>query len=368
MSTKIRLALIFGGKSAEHSASLMSARNVYAALDPEKYDVTLVGITRQGNWLTVSPVMLTQGTYQEVDEYLGAQSTDRQDLFVPQKNEILIYQNKEKIIQSIDVVLPILHGTYGEDGSIQGFCRMMGLPFVGPGVVGSAVGMDKDVMKRLLRDGGLLIGDFITLTRTEAVPSFAEATERLGETLFIKPANLGSSVGVSRVTNAEEYQTAVAEAFRYDTKILIEEAIKGRELECAVLGNEHPKASLPGEVVTNTKSHSFYSYDAKYIDADGSVTLIPAPGLGDEVISEIQRVAIRVFQVLCCEGMGRVDVFLTSEGKIVVNEINTIPGFTSISMYPKLWEASGLGYSALLDTLIALALERYEREQTLATE
>lgn len=367
MQQKIRVALIFGGKSAEHDASLMSARNVYAALDPEKYDVTLVGITRQGHWLTMAPDLLTSGTYQETDRAIEAKSTTRQDLFVPQKNELLVFQNNQEQAQPIDIVLPILHGTYGEDGSIQGFCRMMGVPFVGPGIVGSAVGMDKDVMKRLLRDAGLLIGDFITLTRIEPVPAFGEVTARLGEVLFIKPANLGSSVGVSRVTNEAEYDQAIKEAFRYDTKILIEETILGRELECAVLGNEYPKASLPGEVVTNTESHSFYSYDAKYIDREGSVTLIPAPGLDEQKIAEIQEIAVKVFQVLCCEGMGRVDVFLTPEGKVVVNEINTIPGFTSISMYPKLWEASGLGYCELLDTLITLAFERYEREQQLAT-
>jgi D-alanine-D-alanine ligase len=364
---KLRVALLFGGKSAEHDASLMSAKNVYGALNPKKYEVTLVGITREGKWLTVDTDLLTEGGYQVAGAALQAKNADTQDLFVPQKNELVIYSGPEEQIKGIDVVIPILHGTYGEDGSIQGFCRMMGLPFVGPSVVGSAVGMDKDVMKRLLRDAGIAIGDFITLTRIEPIPAFSDVTERLGKVLFVKPANLGSSVGVSRVTNEKEYTEAVATAFTYDTKILIEEAIFGREIECAVLGNEHPRASLPGEVVTNTNVHEFYSYDAKYIDSSGSVTMIPAENLDDEKIKEIQEVAIQVFQVLCCEGMGRVDVFLTPEGKVVVNEINTIPGFTAISMYPKLWEASGLSYSKLLDTLIDLAMERFLREQKLST-
>jgi D-alanine-D-alanine ligase len=365
---KIRVALLFGGKSAEHDASLMSAKNVYQALDKEKYDVTLVGITRAGHWLTASPEILLEGDYREMGKSLESKSTARQDLFVPQKNEILLYQGKEEsVTEAIDIVLPILHGTYGEDGSIQGFCRMMGLPFVGPGIVGSAVGMDKDVMKRLLRDAGILIGKFLVLRKEEQIPDYKKTVSELGEVLFIKPANLGSSVGVSRVTSENEYREAIKEAFKYDTKILIEEEIVGREIECAVLGNEYPKASLPGEVVTNTEAHSFYSYDAKYIDASGSTTFIPAQNLDQEKIKEIQEVAVAVFKALCCEGMGRVDVFLTPEGKVVVNEINTIPGFTAISMYPKLWEASGVSYSALLDTLIDLGLQRRERDNKLAT-
>jgi D-alanine-D-alanine ligase len=365
---KLRVALLFGGKSAEHDASLMSAKNVYQALDKEKYEVTLVGITRQGHWLTANPELLLDGNYEAADKALEARSVLKQDLFIPQRNEVLVYQSGTEETKGIDVVIPILHGTYGEDGSIQGFCRMMGLPFVGPGVVGSAVGMDKDVMKRLLRDAGIAIGNFITLTRSDALPAFGDVTERLGQVLFVKPANLGSSVGVSRVTNEKEYTDAVASAFSYDTKILIEEAIVGREIECAVLGNEHPRASLPGEVIANTSEHGFYSYDAKYIDADGAITMIPAKNIDTQTVEEIQKVAIDVFQTLCCEGMGRVDVFLTPEGKVVVNEINTIPGFTAISMYPKLWEASGLPYSELLDTLIALAIERFEREQKLSTK
>jgi D-alanine-D-alanine ligase len=356
---KLRVALLFGGKSAEHDASLMSAKNVYQALDKEKYEVTLVGIT--------DPALLLERDYKAVGTALAQQSIVKQDLFIPQKHELLIQHNEKESTQSIDVVLPILHGTYGEDGSIQGFCRMMGLPFVGPGVVGSAVGMDKDVMKRLLRDAGIKVSDFVVLTHVDKVPTFEAITARLGTVLFVKPANLGSSVGVSRVTNEEEYLLAIKEAFRYDTKILVEETVVGREIECAVLGNEYPEASLPGEVVTNTQSHNFYSYEAKYIDQDGSVTMIPAQDLSDEKIQEIQAVAIKVFKTLCCEGLGRVDVFLTAEGEVVVNEINTIPGFTSISMYPKLWEASGVPYAQLLDKLITLALERDQRDQKLAT-
>jgi len=244
---------------------------------------------------------------------------------------------------------------------MQGLLKLSGVPFVGPGVLGSAVGMDKDVMKKLLRDAGIPLGKFITVRYGEKI-SFKEAKKILDLPLFIKPANMGSSVGVSKVWAENEFKKALREAFTFDTKIIIEEFIDGREIECAVLGNDYPMASIPGEIIANQE---FYSYNAKYMDT-GSVSEIPAK-VALSVVKKIQDIAVKVFKVLSCEGMGRVDFFLKKNGEVLVNEINTIPGFTNISMYPKLWEATGVPLTKLLDTLIDLAISRYKREQKLKT-
>ncbi|MGZ8490050.1 MAG: D-alanine--D-alanine ligase family protein, partial [Candidatus Binatia bacterium] len=263
-------------------------------------------------------------------------------------------------LAGIDVVFPILHGPFGEDGTVQGLLKLANLPFVGAGVLGSAVGMDKDVMKRLLRDAGIAIGRFMAFARADKI-SFAEVKRTLGMPLFVKPANLGSSVGISKVAKPSQFSAAVKEAFRYDNKIVIEEFIAGREIECSVLGNDNPIASLPGEIVVN---RDFYSYHAKYLDAHGSRLEIPAK-LPAKVIKEIRQTAVRACKALCCQGMARVDFFVQANGRVLVNEINTIPGFTKISMYPKMWEASGISYSKLIDRLIRLALERFRQEQRL---
>ena len=261
----------------------------------------------------------------------------------------------------MDVVFPVLHGPFGEDGSMQGLLKILNIPFVGPSVLGSAVGMDKDVMKKLLKEGGVLIGKFITLHKGEKI-LFKDIKKTLGLPIFIKPANMGSSVGVSKVKNEKEWDSALLEAFKYDTKIVIEEMIYGREIECSVLGNADPIASLPGEIIAN---QDFYSYDAKYIDK-GSVSVIPAK-LDEKTTKKVKELAVKTFKVLNCEGMGRVDFFVKKNGAVLVNEINTIPGFTDISMYPKLWEASGISLKNLLDQLIFLAIERFEREAKLKT-
>jgi len=263
----------------------------------------------------------------------------------------------------IDAVFPILHGPFGEDGTIQGFLKLADIPFVGSGVLGSAAGMDKDVMKRLLRDAGIPIGKFLTFKNHEHSPSFAEIEAVLGIPFFVKPANMGSSVGISKVNNESAYASALKDAFLYDTKILMEEFIPGREIECAVLGNEEPIASIPGEVIP---SHDFYSYDAKYLDENGAALEIPAK-LDDKTAKQIRELAVKVFQVLCCEGLSRVDFFLKKNGEIIVNEINTMPGFTKISMYPKMWEASGISYTELITRLIELAIARFEKERKLKT-
>ena len=321
MKNKIRVAVLFGGRSAEHEVSIRSAKNVVAALDPLKYEITEIMIPKKGRWIPT-----------------------------------------EEILQSIDVVFPVLHGPFGEDGTMQGLLKLANVPFVGPSVLGSAVSMDKDVAKRLLRDADIPVGDFVTATAAQPV-SFKSAKKWLGTPLFIKPANLGSSVGVYKVKNEKEFDEALANAFKFDTKVMIEKFIEGREVECAILGNEDPHASVVGEIIPH---HEFYSYDAKYVDDNGAGLEIPAK-IPKKIEKEIQQIAIKAFETLGCEGMARVDCFLTASGEILVNEINTIPGFSSISMYPKLWEASGIPAKKLVDTLIALAIARFKRDSKLKT-
>jgi len=316
------VGILFGGKSAEHEISLLSAKNVYDAIDKTKFEPVMIKIDKNGKW------------------------------------ETNIDQNSP-----YDVVFPILHGPFGEDGTVQGFLKLADIPFVGSGVLGSAVGMDKDVMKRLLRDAGIPIGKFLTLRSHEPVPSFEDVKAELGTPVFIKPANMGSSVGISKVSEEAEFTSAIKDAFQYDTKIIMEENIKGREIECAVLGNEKPIASVPGEI---TPSHDFYSYDAKYIDDKGAALQIPAK-LDEATTKRIQEIAVKVFQVLCCEGLSRVDFFLKQDGTLIVNEINTMPGFTKISMYPKMWEYSNISYTELITRLIELAINRHEKERILKT-
>lgn len=356
MKKRLRVALIYGGKSAEHEISILSARNIKDALDPKKYDVVTIGISKDGVWLpeTESNKLLLGDTSNK------SVTVESGLAIVPDGEGLLVGADAPNV--KIDVAFPILHGPLGEDGTMQGLLKLANVPFVGPDVLGSAVGMDKDVMKRLLRDAGIPIARFVTVRRGEEI-SYQKIKKLLGGILFVKPANMGSSVGVSKVTNEKEFKHAVENAFRYDTKVLVEEAINGREMECAVLGNEHPRASVVGELVVR---HAFYSYEAKYVDENGAVPHIPA-NISKKIQKNIQDMAIKTFQVLGCEGMGRVDCFLKSDGTVLVNEINTIPGFTNISMYPKLWEASGISYKKLLDILIDLAIARYTRDSKLIT-
>lgn len=267
-------------------------------------------------------------------------------------------------VGSIDVVFPVLHGPFGEDGTVQGMLRLLDVPFVGCGVLSSAVAMDKDVTKRLLRDAGIPIAKFRVVDRSSrGEVDFQDVKDHLGLPVFVKPANLGSSVAINKVEDEKAFLRALEEAFTYDNKVLIEEYVKGREIECSVLGNRNPVASVPGEIIPH---HEFYSYEAKYVDNQGAALEIPAK-LGEPIVTEIQHLAIRTFQVLLGEGMARVDFFLRDDTEIIVNEINTLPGFTQISMYPKLWEASGISCTELIDRLIQLALERSEAERNLRT-
>lgn len=360
---KKRVGLLFGGKSAEHEVSLQSAKNVIEAIDYDKYDVVLIGIDKEGRWhLNDTSDFLINA---ENPKLIALNKTNKGISIIPgeNKNQLMASSDSEALKQ-LDVIFPILHGTLGEDGSIQGMLRVANIPYVGSNVLGSAISMDKDIAKRLLKDAGLNVADSYTFTRASRNSiSYAEIKQELKLPYFIKPANQGSSVGVSKVETEEDFEVAVSEAFKYDHKILIEEGIKGREIECSILGNENPRASIPGEIIA---TNDFYSYEAKYIDESGAALEIPAK-LDQKITKQIQEVAIQAFQALNCEGMARVDVFLTEDNEIIINEINTIPGFTKISMYPKLWELSGVSYSQLIDGLIELAIERYERDVSLAS-
>lgn len=345
------VGILFGGKSAEHEISLLSAKNIYEALDREKFDPVLIGIDKNGRWLL-----------NDSEHYLLNADNPSLIKLAPNGNEISLRPEGGGLLSEsgsikIDVVFPILHGPLGEDGTIQGFLKLADIPFVGPDVLGSAVGMDKDVMKRLLRDAGIPIGKFICIKSHEPLPSFSEVKAVLGTPVFVKPANMGSSVGINKVQNETEYTAAVKEAFLYDKKIILEENITGREIECGVLGNEEPIASIPGEI---TPTGDFYSYNAKYIDDNGAVLKIPAE-IGEKKTKQVQELAIKVFKTLCCEGLSRVDFFLKENGEIIVNEINTMPGFTKISMYPKMFEVSGISYTELITRLIELAITRHKR-------
>ena len=364
MSKKTTVAILFGGKSAEHEVSLQSAKNVIAAIDKEKYDVVLIGIDKKGRWyLSESSKFLLN---EDDPKLIKLQKSGDSVVVAPGENVgHLINLSDSRTIGPIDVVFPVLHGTFGEDGTVQGLLKLANVSFVGAGVLGSAVGMDKDVMKRLLRDAGIPIANFLVFDRLwRDEIDFNKVKNSLGLPVFIKPTNLGSSVGISKAGSNEEFQKAVELAFRYDNKVMVEEYIEGREIECSVLGNVNPIASLPGEIIPKRE---FYSYEAKYIDEDGAILDIPAK-LDDKITKKVQDYAIKTFKALCCEGMARVDFFLSQTGDVIVNEINTIPGFTNISMYPKLWEASGIGYSELIDRLIQLAIERFDKEQQLDTD
>ena len=358
---KLKVGILFGGKSAEHEVSLQSAKNVFDAMDRDKYEPLLIGIDKSGRWLLNDESRFLLNA----DDPKRIQLNPSSDAvaLVPQSRGDIAYLSSSKSDMAIDLVFPILHGPFGEDGTVQGLLKLADIPFVGAGVLASAAGMDKDVMKRLFRDAGLPVGKFRTLRSFEKPPAFEDINAELGLPFFIKPANMGSSVGVNKVHDSDEYLPALKDAFEYDTKVLIEEFIPGRELECSVLGGDELKASIVGEV---KPSHEFYSYDAKYIDENGAALTIPAD-IPEEIAERVRTLSIEVFKAICCEGLARVDFFMKEDGSLVVNEINTMPGFTRISMYPKLWEASGISYTELIDRLIELAVLRFEKEKKLKT-
>ncbi|MDY0406986.1 D-alanine--D-alanine ligase [Virgibacillus sp. 179-BFC.A HS] len=358
---KIKVGIIFGGKSAEHEVSLQSAKNIVDAIDKDKYEVTLIGIDKQGSWhLNDQSSYLLNAENPKLIQL--NKSNDNVAIIPGSENNQMIHASNGTGLDKLDVVFPIVHGTLGEDGSLQGMLRLANIPFVGPSVLSSAICMDKDIAKRLLQSAGIHVAKGLVYTSAnKGTISYEKAAAKLGTPMFIKPANQGSSVGVSKVKTKKEFEQALALAFDYDNKVVVEESIIGREIECAVLGNENPKASLPGEILPQTE---FYSYESKYIDEKGAELAIPAD-LPEDTTKQIQQVAIAAFETLQCEGLARVDFFLTEDGKIYVNEVNTLPGFTKISMYPKLWEISGLSYSDLISELLDLAMKRFEKNNRL---
>ena len=335
MSKRVRVAVLLGGKSSEHEVSLESARSVLQALDPERYDVATVAIERDGRW--------ELGT--------GEDGTVAETLPVPT-------DKVPATLGEVDVVFPVLHGPFGEDGTVQGLLELAGVPYVGAGVLGSALAMDKDVFKAVMRDRGIPVTRNITLRHGQTPEN------PFGYPVFVKPARLGSSVGISKVLSEEQLGPAVELALVHDEKVLVEEFVDGVEVECGVLGNEEPLASLPGEIVSHGFSGTdWYDYSAKY--DEGGMDLIVPPRLPQETIDRVQELAVRSFVAGECEGMARVDFFVRPDGEVLVNELNTIPGFTATSVYAKLFEASGIPYPELVDRLVQLALDRHERRSRL---
>ncbi|MDR0383639.1 MAG: D-alanine--D-alanine ligase [Spirochaetaceae bacterium] len=363
--TKKRVCVLFGGRSAEHKVSLMSAKNVFDALDRSKYEAVLVGIDKSGKWLLMDSSRV-EGFLLNADDpqKICLAGGGKHVALLPGSGGVFVSVDEPGKKTRADVVLPMLHGTFGEDGSVQGLLKLAEVPFVGSSVLGSAAGMDKDAMKRLLREADIPVVKHITLRAKLKLPDFSGVVKTLGLPLFIKPANMGSSIGINKAHDEAEYLRFARDAFRYDSKIIIEEFVSGRELECSVLGNDDPAASLPGEI---KPTHEFYSYDAKYIDENGASLVMPAE-IPPEKTAEIQSLAIRTYKALYAEGLARVDFFMRDDGAVFVNEINTMPGFTKISMYPKLWEKSGIGCGVLIDRLIETAFERHETARSLKTD
>jgi D-alanine-D-alanine ligase len=358
MKAKTRVAVLFGGRSAEHEVSLQSARNVIDAIDKDRYETVLIGIDRQGAWyLNNGSIPLLNSNNAQLT--VLNKSSEPVSLIAGDKSGVLINPERPASMQAIDVLFPVLHGPFGEDGSVQGLAKLANVACVGSDILGSAIGMDKDISKRLLRDAGIQVAGHIALRRGNLSDQLAGQVEQaFGFPVYVKPANMGSSVGVVRVSRAVDLSDAVNNALQYDSKILIEQEIIGRELECAVLGNDDPIASTVGEIVTDD---GFYSYEKKYIDEDAAVLKIPAE-LEDSTLEQIKVLSIAAFRVLEIRGMARVDMFLAKDDNLYINEVNTIPGFTSISMYPKLWQASGILYKELIDRLIKLAFEEHQNK------
>jgi D-alanine-D-alanine ligase len=358
---KLRVGVMFGGRSGEHEVSLMSARSILNAMDPEKYEVTQIGIKHDGSWLFGDNVLDSMES--------GAAGDVMQAVLLPDPNRPGLYslrtisESGEALdkIATLDVIFSVLHGTYGEDGAMQGLFEVNGIAYVGSGVVGSAVGMDKGVFKDVMIANHIPVVESMILLRSDLEASMTVALERIEALvpsnpypLFVKPANLGSSVGISKCRCRADLIEGLMEAARYDRRLLIERGVNAREIEVSVLGNDNPQASVVGEVIP---SREFYSYEAKYIDGSSDL-LIPAP-IPDDVAEQVRQIAVKAYKAIDCAGLARVDFLLDKDsGELFLNEINTLPGFTKISMYPKLWVASGLAYPDLIDRLIELALER----------
>lgn len=360
---KLRVGVIFGGQSGEHEVSLVSASSVIDALDKEKYDVVPIGITHEGRWISSREAL-----HLLKEKRVGSKEPERFLVPEPNRRSLVSLDGTSTDDMRLDVVFPLVHGTYGEDGTLQGLLELANIPYVGAGVLASAVGMDKVIQKQLHGNAGLPVVKYLWFSssayRANPKKVMAEIGKRLKYPLFVKPANTGSSVGISKVHERKELPDALALAAEFDRKVIVEQGVNNaREIEVSVLGNDRPIASVPGEIIP---SNEFYDYDAKYVDGK-SVAVIPAK-LPRAVAEKVRTIAVKAFTVLDCAGMARVDFFVTRKThRIVLNEINTIPGFTSISMYPKLWAASGIPYPELLDRLIRLALDRHAEKSAIRT-
>jgi D-alanine-D-alanine ligase len=359
-----RVMVLFGGRSGEHAISCATAGGVLRAIDRDRYDVVAVGITRAGQWVLADDDpdhwAIRDGRLPQVEDtsthVLLPQGTADREVQVLRDGRL------ESPLEAVDVVFPLLHGPFGEDGTLQGLLELADVRYVGSGVLASAVGMDKHMMKLVLAGSGLRVGPFRVLPagRTVDAQTLETVVAELGLPLFVKPARAGSSLGISRVEDPADLPAAIAAAREHDPKVIVEAALVGREIECGVLGGRagsRPRASLPGEIVVTDARHAFYDFEAKYLDEAGVTLACPAE-LAPDVVARVQDVAVRAFEAVGCEGLARVDVFVGEDGEVVVNEINTMPGFTPYSMYPRMWEVSGLGYEELVDELVGLALER----------
>jgi len=355
---KTKIGVLFGGQSAEHDISICSAQSVIQHLDLNKYDILPIGIDKKGTWLFFCKDAFLSSIQQNHIPTLQTKNAHFPLVFSKPLGEALSYILKEKC----DVIFPLLHGPYGEDGSMQGLLQLANLPYVGSDTLSSSICMDKIITKELLKAANLPISSYIALHSKDLI-NINMIIANLSLPLFVKPANLGSSIGINKVHTKEQLRPCINEAFLYDEHVLIEEHIEGKEIECAILGNLDPLTSLPGQILP---THEFYSYTAKYIDAKGAEFQVPA-SLTSSQVQKIQKLGIQAYKTLRCEGMARIDFFLKENGKIIINEINTIPGFTTISLYPRLWGISGIPYSKLLDRLIDLAIERFKRKQVLHT-
>ena len=364
MPKKLRVGVMMGGRSGEHEVSVVSASSVIKALNKDKYDVVSIGITKTGQWIS------GPGTVESLKAGMSNQQLAEKILLPDPNHQSLVSLKPDGLAAetALDVVIPLIHGTYGEDGKLQGLLEMANLPYVGCGVLGSAVGMDKVIMKNLFRQAGLLTPDFVLVLKKDWLAGELEVLKTVAAELtypvFVKPANFSSSVGISKVKDPAGLARALAEAFKYDRRAIVEKSIENnREIECAVLGNDEPEASVPGEIIPH---HEFYSYEAKYVDENGAGLAVPAK-LDEPVVRKIQELSLTAFKALDLSGMARVDFLLDPAGRIYLNEVNTVPGFTKISMYPKLWQASGLPYDKLIDRLIELALARHQEKNALKT-
>lgn len=366
---KTRVAILCGGRSGEHEVSLLSARSVISAINRDKYDITVIAIRKDGGWYLM----------EEKDFLLNPDDPARialkrtgEEIVISPRPGRDQFRTKNRILE-IDCIFPVLHGTFGEDGTLQGMLAMIGVPYVGADYLGSAAAMDKDICKRLFREAGLRCVDYLAFQREpdqrEIGTTIDRIEKKLGLPVFVKPANLGSSVGIARAANKAELTAVLNDAWLYDTKIIVEKAVNNaREIECSVLGNEQVEVSELGEIKPSAR-HGFYSYDAKYIDPDGAELVVGVEDIDPKLKREIQDTAIKAFRALCCEGMARADFLVDREtGEVYISELNTIPGFTKISMYPKLWEKSGLSYPDLIDRLIQLALKRDDIKRSLKTD